>query len=92
MNELLLKQLLKIIHNKEDIAILVQKGYSFSQIAEEIVEGKQCGLLKIENGAYVLTTSGIESFKRMKPFREINSLDEYRIKNIALDEIYIPKL
>jgi hypothetical protein len=91
MNIPFLKQLLSIISKRKSLDVLVKKGYSYSQIGQILLEAVTDNYLVYNDTKYILTEKGAKILKKEKPFEIIKTLDEYRIKKISIDEVFIPK-
>lgn len=89
--------LLQLIKNNGSIDSLVNLGLEYSQIANLIMQVKEEGYIALKDGILTITNAGIEKLdllnkKLNRKFSEswISPYEQYRIKQIAKSEVYIP--
>lgn len=91
MNTVLMKYILSDINKKIfSPDKLVPKGFSFSQIGEELYELIKNDYISTENEIFTITEIGKNFLSTAKPYNEISILTEYKCEKIAIDEVYIP--
>ena len=91
------KKILEIIDKNSSITALFKTGYSYAEIIRWCRELEDAGKIEWDDeGARVLTKLGkttlkeINKNKREKVNSEIYPLTQYKIKQIGIEDIYLP--
>lgn len=94
MNEFVMYKLLDLIDRKETVGVMLKLGYSYSSIVK--------WYLCLEDLGYIYTEGDISKFitqkgknkladlERKYKNKGIGKLEQYKIKQITLEEIYLP--
>ena len=94
MSEFVMYKLLDVINRNETIRILFKLGYSYSSIMKWFWELKSLGYIYIDDDASkFITTKGekkLYELEKKYKSKEIGKLEQYKIKQMKLDEIYLP--
>lgn len=91
MENILKKKLLQVIASRNSLDILLDSQITYVQIATLLVECENVGFIENTSDGYMLTNIGIEFLNKKQDFEEIETLDEFRIEKIGIEQIYIPK-
>ncbi len=85
-------KILKTIYNKKEISTLVSKQIGYITITKELVNLANMKYIFFRNEKYWLTKKAKDelSFDK-KTFEVIQPLNKYKIEQIKIDEIFIPK-
>lgn len=90
--------LLQLIYAGADVNVLLNKGLQYTQIAELIKEAIEKKLADETDEGLKITSLGLKKIKeglennRIKPKSDwISPLDEYKIEQLSVDAVYLPK-
>lgn len=85
-------ELIRTLYLNKSIDTLLDRGYTYAQLAEALINSKINGLIEYIDDKYVLSTAGYSLITEIKPFEPISTLDNVRIPQISIDDIYIPDI
>ncbi|RJO60954.1 hypothetical protein C4544_04075 [candidate division WS5 bacterium] len=90
--------LLRVVRSEGSIDPLIERGLTYSQIANLLEEAKNTELIIVREGKLLISATGekllnVMSSKKLipKPGGWIRPLDEHKLPKISQCDIYLPK-
>lgn len=94
MNEFVMYNMLKLIGNQESIGALLKLGYSYSSVVSWFGILEELEYIYFEgDSSKFITQKGktkLRELERKYKSKDIATLEQYKIKKMSLEEIYLP--